>query len=115
MEHSKFSYLLYRENSMKTFDSVLKVENIKMCETLRMKDHIGFMKFVVEALERTELGNLVKACTQIGTCRALNVSVSENPFVQMLPAATYKTIVLFTDDVDENLLRMTFLARLFRK
>lgn len=115
MEHSKFNYGLYRENSMKTFDSILKLENINLCEALRMTEHIGLIKVLSEELKRLKLENLVNACTQPGTCRALNVSLSENPIVQVLPSATYKTIAYFTDDVDENILNMTFLARLIRK
>lgn len=115
LDLAKLNYTLYKENSMNDYEKILNLDNVKICEAVLLSENQGLLKFIVDEIKRNDLGSLIRACTETGTRRAVNVSLSDSPFIAMFPSATYKTVMELFDDFDDNILKMNFLARIFRK
>lgn len=112
---AKANYLLTKENSMGSFDNVIKLESIEICKAFQSTQNHDFLKFLMDIIKRTSIGKIMEACDKIGVYRAINISIAESPLIQIMPIGNYKTTVDIFDDLDDKILNFVVVGRLFRK
>jgi hypothetical protein len=59
-------------------------------------------------------GNVLEACSTLGDIKLSNISFQKSPIAMLLPAADYKTEVIFFDDDDANIINVTYLHSVMR-
>lgn len=113
------SLLLHRKN-LDGFQKVLDIQNVEVCKLLKsiQQSPIPFVGEIMDYLKTGgafEKGNVLDFCDMVdGEINFFNGSLENFEIIEMFPAGSYLMKINFSDNFDDDVMRMSILSHFAR-
>lgn len=81
---------------------------IDTCKHLSIEKEPNPFQLMMINLAKTLEGNVLGVCSTIGDIKVSNISYVNSTILRLFPAGDYKTNFKFFDDIDDNIMNVTY-------
>lgn len=103
-----------RKSTDDSYTSIMNFTRIDVCRMLDGMKGIQLLNSIMDVVKNLN-GNLMECCKKAGDINAMNVTLSNASFLSFFPAGNFKKTYRFYDDIDDNIVNLTYYGTLIHQ